>query len=159
MQTKVLSLKALLEKLLPLREKGDRIVFTYGWFDIVPVWHVRSLSAARADGDLLILGLNSDRSVATIKGPQRPIVPEDQRAEVLAGLWCIDFITLFDEPDPFNLIRALRPDVLVKGDDWPEDQIIGADIVKAGCGKVVRVPLAQGSSTTLIIEQIIKNYT
>ena len=159
MQTKLLSLEALQEKLQPLRGKGHRIVFTNGCFDILHVGHVRYLTAARQEGDLLILGLNSDRSVATIKGPQRPIVPEDQRAEVLAGLWCIDFITLFDEPDPFNLIRALRPDVLVKGDDWPEDQIIGADIVKAGGGKVVRVPLAQGSSTTLIIEQIIKNYT
>ena len=158
MQNKILALEALQEKLQALRRKGHRIVFTNGCFDILHVGHLRYLTAARQEGDLLVVGLNSDRSVAVIKGPRRPIVPAEQRAEILSGLNCIDFITLFDEQDPFNLIRLIRPDVLVKGGDWPEDQIIGADIVKADGGKVVRVPLIKGNSTTAIIEKILKNY-
>ena len=158
MQNKILALEALQEKLQALRRKGHRIVFTNGCFDILHVGHLRYLTAARQEGDLLVVGLNSDRSVAVIKGPRRPIVPAEQRAEILSGLKCIDFITLFDEPDPFNLVRLIRPDVLVKGGDWPEDQIIGADIVKADGGKVVRVPLIKGNSTTAIIEKILKNY-
>ena len=140
------------------RRNGQRIVFTNGCFDILHIGHITLLHTAADQGDKLIVGLNSDRSVAVIKGPRRPIVPAEQRAEILSGLNCIDFITLFDEPDPFNLIRLIRPDVLVKGGDWPEDQIIGADIVKADGGKVVRVPLIKGNSTTAIIEKILKNY-
>ena len=158
MQNKVVDLETLQKRLQPLRRKGRRVVFTNGCFDILHIGHVRYLTTARQQGDLLIVGLNSDQSVVAIKGPKRPIVPEEQRAEVLAGLWCIDFITLFHEPDPLRLIRAIHPDVLVKGDDWPEDQIIGADDVKAGGGKVVRVPLVKDSSTTRIIETIINNY-
>ena len=159
MRNKILDPQTLQEKLQALRRKGRRVVFTNGCFDILHVGHLRYLAAARQEGDLLVVGLNSDRSVIAIKGPRRPIVPEGQRAEILAGLSCIDFITLFDEPDPFNLIRLIRPDVLVKGDDWPEDKIIGADIVKADGGKVVRVPLVKGNSTTAIIEKILSNYS
>jgi D-beta-D-heptose 7-phosphate kinase/D-beta-D-heptose 1-phosphate adenosyltransferase len=159
MQNKILDPETLQEKLQASHRKGHRIVFTNGCFDILHVGHLRYLTAARQEGDLLVVGLNSDRSVAEIKGPRRPIVPEQQRAEILSGLSCIDYVTLFDEPDPFNLIQLIRPDVLVKGDDWPEDQIIGADIVKADGGKVVRVPLVKGNSTTAIIDKILKNYT
>ena len=159
MKNKILDRETLQEKVKALQRKGHRTVFTNGCFDILHVGHLRYLTAARQEGELLVVGLNSDRSVAEIKGPRRPIVPEQQRAEILSGLSCIDFITLFDEPDPFNLIQLIHPDVLVKGDDWPEDQIIGADIVKADGGKVVRVPLVKGNSTTAIIDKILKNYT
>jgi D-beta-D-heptose 7-phosphate kinase/D-beta-D-heptose 1-phosphate adenosyltransferase len=141
-----------------LRAGGKRIVFTNGCFDLVHVGHVRYLKAARAEGDVLVVGLNSDRSVAAIKDPRRPIVPQDQRAEVLAGLACVDYIVLFDAPDPLALIQTLRPDVLVKGDDWPEDQIIGADFVKTAGGKVVRIPLVPGGSTSEIIDRIVRRY-
>jgi D-beta-D-heptose 7-phosphate kinase/D-beta-D-heptose 1-phosphate adenosyltransferase len=151
-----------LDKLIPvtasLRGEGKRIVFTNGCFDILHVGHVRYLTAAKAEGDVLIVGLNSDRSIRQIKDPRRPIVPEDQRAEVLAGLECVDFIVLFDAPDPLALIESLAPDVLVKGDDWPEDQIIGADRVKAAGGKVVRVPSVPHGSTSEIIERIAERY-
>jgi D-beta-D-heptose 7-phosphate kinase/D-beta-D-heptose 1-phosphate adenosyltransferase len=141
-----------------LRRAGKRIVFTNGCFDILHVGHVRYLTAAKALGDVLIVGLNSDRSVRQIKEPRRPVVPEDQRAEVLAGLQCIDYIVLFDEPDPLVLIRTLRPDILVKGDDWPEEQIIGADFVKAGGGKVVRIPVVPDTSTSEIIARIVARF-
>lgn len=158
MQAKLVNLKALKKKLAPLRDAGQKIVFTNGCFDILHAGHVRYLTAARMTGDLLIVGLNSDRSVRKIKEPQRPIVSQDQRAEVLAALACVDFVILFDEPDPLNLIRALRPDVLVKGDDWPEDRIIGADLVKAGGGRIVRVPVVPDTSTSKIIERIVSKY-
>ncbi len=158
MQMKLLSLEELKKRLQPLREAGQRIVFTNGCFDILHVGHVRYLTAARREGDILVVGLNSDQSVQNIKGPQRPIVPEDQRAEVLAGLWCVDFIALFNEPDPLLLIQALRPDVLVKGDDWPEDRIIGADFVKNCGGKVMRVPVVPGASTSKMITRILNNF-
>ena len=158
MRTKLVNLKELKTKLVPLRDAGQKIVFTNGCFDILHAGHVRYLTAARMAGDLLIIGLNSDQSVQKIKEPQRPIVSQGQRAEVLAALWCVDFIIVFDEPDPLNLIRALRPDVLVKGDDWPEDRIIGADFVKAGGGRIVRVPVVPDISTSKIIERIVKKY-
>lgn len=158
MQSKLLSLEELGKRLQPLREKGQRIVFTNGCFDILHVGHVRYLTAARREGDILVVGLNSDQSVQKIKGPQRPIVPEDQRAEVLAGLWCIDFIVLFNEPDPLLLIQTLQPDVLVKGDDWAEDHIIGADFVKNNGGKVVRVAVVPGAATSKIIARILNNF-
>lgn len=152
---KIFELDDLLKILEPLR-KNRVIVFTNGCFDILHAGHVRYLSAAREEGDLLVIGLNSDRSVKEIKGDKRPVIPQSQRAEVLAGLWFVDYIVVFDEPDPHALIQSIRPHVLVKGDDWPEDQIIGADVVKADRGKVVRVPLVQGASTTAIIEKIVK---
>jgi rfaE bifunctional protein nucleotidyltransferase chain/domain len=135
---------------------GKRIVFTNGCFDILHAGHVRYLSAAKSEGDILVVGLNSDASVKAIKGKDRPITPQNQRAEVLAGLACVDYITIFDEPDPLKLIQTLRPDVLVKGDDWPEEHIIGSDFVKSRGGRVVRVPAVPGASTSQIIKRIIK---
>ncbi len=120
--------------------------------------HVRYLAAARSEGEILIVGINSDKSVKSIKGKNRPIMPQDQRAEVLAGLWCVDYIVFFDEPDPLRLIQAIKPDVLVKGEDWDEDKIIGADSVKADGGKVVRVAVVPDISTSMIIKRIIKMY-
>ncbi|MEE8415186.1 MAG: D-glycero-beta-D-manno-heptose 1-phosphate adenylyltransferase, partial [Desulfobacterales bacterium] len=132
-----------------------KIVFTNGCFDILHVGHVRYLAAARNEGDILVVGLNSDRSTRKIKGEQRPIVQQDQRAEILASLCCVDYITIFNEQKPLALIRSIRPDILVKGDDWPEKEIIGGDIVKADGGEVVRVPVVPNISTTSILKRII----
>jgi D-beta-D-heptose 7-phosphate kinase/D-beta-D-heptose 1-phosphate adenosyltransferase len=141
-----------------LRNAGNRIAFTNGCFDILHAGHVRYLTAARAEGDALIVGLNSDASVRKIKGDKRPIVAQEQRAEVLAGLACVDYITIFDEPDPYRLIKALMPDVLVKGADWPEDEIIGADIVNSAGGRVARIDVVPEISTSRIIETILARY-
>jgi len=142
-----------------LRKSGKQIVFTNGCFDILHVGHVRYLTAARSEGDVLVVGLNSDASVKSIKPDNRPIVSQEQRAEVLAGLGVVDFITIFDESDPLlALISAIKPDILVKGADWKEKEIVGADVVKAYGGKVVRVEVVPGISTSRIIRRIIKRF-
>jgi len=140
------------------RSEGHRVVFTNGCFDLLHAGHVYYLAAARRMGDLLVVGLNSDVSVRCIKGPRRPIIKERQRAEVLAGLGCVDYVVIFSEPEPLNLIRGLKPDVLVKGGDWPEEEIVGADFVKSRGGEVRRVPLVSGASTTAIIQTIVQRY-
>ena len=144
MRSKILKLSDLVKVLESLREAGKRIVFTNGCFDILHAGHVRYLTAARSKGDALILGLNSDVSVKSIKPENRPIVSQDQRAEVLAGLTCVDYITIFDEPDPLVLIQTIKPDVLIKGADWKETDIIGSDVVKSYGGKVIRVEVVPG---------------
>jgi len=133
------------------REKGRRVVFTNGCFDIIHAGHVRYMDEARKLGDVLVVGLNSDSSVARIK-PGRPIVPEGQRAEVLAALQMVDFVTVFDEPTPYELIKRLRPDVLVKGGDWKPEDIVGSDLVPV----TKSLPYFEGLSTTEIIEKIKK---
>lgn len=152
---KILGRTELIEKLRPLGEQGLTIVFTNGCFDLIHIGHVRYLSDAKKEGDILVVGVNSDASVRIIKPQNRPIIPEEQRAEVVAALASVDYVTIFDEPDPGNLIRAIAPDVLVKGADWPLDKIIGADFVLGRGGRVERIPLAPGVSTTRIIEKII----
>lgn len=136
------------------REAGRRVVFTNGVFDILHPGHLRYLQQARSLGDLLIIGLNSDASVRRNKGPERPINNESERAEILAALECVDAVVVFDEDTPAAIIRAIQPDVLVKGADWAEDAIVGRDTVEARGGKVVRVPVEQGWSTTDIIRKI-----
>ena len=158
MQSKILKLKDLIFTLKKLRESGKRIVFTNGCFDILHVGHVRYLLDARKKGDILVLGLNSDASVKSIKSDSRPVVSQDQRAEVLAGLACVDYITVFDEPDPLALIRAIKPDVLVKGADWEEKKIIGSDLVKSYGGEVVRITMVPDISTSVIIQRILELY-
>ena len=158
MTDKIFERETLQEKLHALRGGGKKIVFTNGCFDLLHIGHVRYLAAARAEGDVLVVGVNSDRSVRQIKGPGRPVVPANERAEVLASLACVDFVTLFDEPDPLVTIRCLTPDVLVKGADWEEDGIVGRDVVEAMGGRVVRIPLTEGASTSRIIENILTNY-
>lgn len=150
-----MNLDDLLKKTADHRKNGEKIVFTNGCFDILHVGHVRYLAAARNEGDILVVGLNSDRSTRKIKGTQRPIVQQDQRAEILASLCCVDYITIFNEQNPLALIRSIRPDILVKGDDWPEKEIVGGDIVKADGGEVVRVPVVPNISTTSILKRII----
>ena len=137
-----------------LRSDGKSIVFTNGVYDLLHPGHVRYLQAARALGGALIVGVNSDRSVRANKGPTRPINPEVERAEVIAALDCVDAAVIFDEDTPHEIIFRLQPDVLVKGADWAEDAIVGRDIVEARGGRVVRMPIEQGFSTTSLIERI-----
>jgi rfaE bifunctional protein nucleotidyltransferase chain/domain len=140
------------------RQAGQRIAFTNGCFDILHAGHVRYLAAARATADMLVVGLNSDASVRMIKGVRRPLNPATLRAEVLAGLRCVDCVVLFEEPDPLALIKALQPDVLVKGADWSEDRIIGADVVKQRGGRVERIDLVPDISTSTLIDKIIERF-
>jgi rfaE bifunctional protein nucleotidyltransferase chain/domain len=136
------------------RAAGRTIVFTNGVFDLLHPGHVRYLQDARALGDVLIVGLNADASVRRNKGPTRPINPEGERAEIVAALACVDAVVIFDEDTPADVIRLVQPDVLVKGSDWPADQIVGRDTVEARGGRVVLTPVEPGHSTTAIIERI-----
>ena len=137
-----------------LRANGKKIVFTNGCFDIIHPGHTRYLSAARELGNHLIVAVNSDRSVRTIKGPSRPVLPAEARAELLAALGCVDTVIIFDEDNPLVVIQYLLPHVLVKGEDWPDEKIIGAEVVKDAGGEVGRIPFLTGYSTTEIIKKI-----
>ena len=137
-----------------MQAKGGLVVFTNGVFDLLHPGHVRYLQDARRLGALLIVGVNSDRSVRAIKEPGRPLNPEDERAEVLLSLECVDAVVVFDEDDPHRLIEAIQPDVLVKGADWGPTEIIGRDVVEARGGRVVRIDLAPGYSTTELIRRV-----
>ncbi|MDE3157005.1 MAG: D-glycero-beta-D-manno-heptose 1-phosphate adenylyltransferase [Acidobacteriota bacterium] len=130
------------------------IVMTNGVYDLLHPGHVRYLQAARAEGDFLIVGVNTDRSVRAIKGPERPILPEQERAELIAALACVDAVVLFDEETPAAVIEAIQPDVLVKGADWAPDRIVGRDTVTRRGGRVVRIPVEEGHSTTALIERM-----
>lgn len=141
-----------------LKQAGKRIVFTNGCFDIIHVGHVRYLKEARNLGDVLVVGLNSDESVRTIKGMSRPIVPQGERAEVLSSLRDVDYVVIFNEPDPYNTIAAVKPDILVKGGDWRIEDIVGRDIVESCGGKVCTIPFIEGASSSRIIEDIINKY-
>ena len=155
MHEKVLSRSEVVSALTARRTQGQRVVFTNGCFDLMHVGHTRYLQAARELGDLLVVGVNTDRSVRSLnKGLDRPIVPEHQRAEVLAALACVDYVVLFDEPDPGRLIIEIQPDVLVKGGDWTPDKIIGRETVEARGGVVKTLPLVPGVSTTALVEKI-----
>lgn len=136
------------------RAKGQTVVFTNGCFDLLHRGHVHTLRQAKAAGDLLIVAVNSDQSVKAIKTPQRPILPETDRVELIAAMEMVDYVILFDEPDPYKLIAAIKPQVLAKGGDWGGEKIIGADIVEAAGGRVAVIPYLKGFSTTEIIERI-----
>lgn len=155
MSDKVTTPKRLVEILERARTQGRRIVFTNGCFDLMHIGHTRYLQKAKALGDVLVVGVNSDESVRALnKAAGRPIVPETERAEVLASLACVDYVVIFNEPDPSNLITLLQPDVLVKGGDWAPDRIIGRDVVERRGGIVRTIPLVPGASTTAIIQRI-----
>ena len=154
MAYKILS-PARLREILKKR-RGKTIVFTNGCFDILHIGHVKYLKAAKSKGDILIVGLNADRSVRRLKGPSRPLTPQNERAQILAALECVDFVVLFNEDTPERLIRMLQPDVLVKGGDWPLDKIVGADIVRAKKGRVLAIPYVKNRSTTGLIHKILK---
>ena len=136
------------------RAAQRRIVFTNGCFDLLHVGHVRYLAAARAAGDLLVVGINDDASVRRVKGPSRPLVPEAARAEVVAALAAVDYVSLFSEDTPLALIQAVQPDVLVKGSDWAVDQVVGREVVEARGGRVLLIPVVPGFSTTALAERL-----
>jgi rfaE bifunctional protein nucleotidyltransferase chain/domain len=139
-----------------LKRRGKRIVFTNGCFDILHIGHIRCLEKAKKEGDILIVALNSDRSIRSIKGPSRPFTPEAERAEVLSALTCVDYVVIFDEPDPLELISFLKPDILVKGGDWTPETTIGREVVEGIGGKVVIIPQIQGVSTSAVVDRIVK---
>ena len=154
MSGKIRSLDALKKIVASAKTAGKTIVFTNGCFDLLHRGHVHVLREAKACGDILIVGVNSDRSVKTIKGPNRPVLPEQDRLELMAALEMVDYVVLFDESDPYNLIAALQPHVLAKGGDWSQQNIIGSDIVENEGGRVAIIPYLKGLSTTELIEKI-----
>lgn len=147
----------LLRKEISLLKK--RLVFTNGCFDILHVGHVRYLKRARALGDVLVVAVNSDRSVRRIKGPSRPVIPEMERVEVLAALECVDYVFLFDELTPGKIIETVLPDILVKGSDWDLECIVGRDVVERNGGSVVTIPIVGGASTSRIIQNILDRFS
>jgi D-beta-D-heptose 7-phosphate kinase/D-beta-D-heptose 1-phosphate adenosyltransferase len=140
------------------KTQGKRIVFTNGCFDLLHIGHIRYLEEARSLGDVLVVGVNSDRSVRTLKGPQRPILSEEERAEILSGLECVNYVIIFDEPTPLELISLLQPHILVKGGDWTKDSTVGKEVVERSGGEVVILPFVEGSSTSNLIETILRRY-
>ncbi len=153
--SKILDREQLVGVRARLRAEGKRLAFTNGCFDLLHSGHIRTLEFARSCADALVVAINADAGVRGLKGPGRPIVPEYERAEVLASLACVDYVVLFAEPDPGDLIRAVVPDVLVKGGDWAVDAIVGRDTVEAAGGRVERVPPVEGRSTTNIIAKVL----
>jgi D-beta-D-heptose 7-phosphate kinase/D-beta-D-heptose 1-phosphate adenosyltransferase len=141
-----------------LKVKGKRIVFTNGCFDLLHIGHVRYLEEAKSLGDILVVGVNSDASVRSLKGPDRPILPEEVRAEILSALGCVDYVTIFDELTPSNLISLLLPHILVKGGDWTKEATVGWETVEGAGGEVVILPFVEGSSTSQLIETILKRF-
>lgn len=152
---KILALQSLLRELRKRTRRKERVVFTNGVFDILHAGHVRYLKAARNLGDCLVVAVNSDESARRLKGPARPIIPQRDRAELLAALECVDYVTIFSDLTPARLIAAVVPRVLVKGADWRTGDIVGNETLKKTGGRVVRIPLAKGRSTTDIIRRII----
>jgi len=158
MRQKIKERKELFKIIKELKARRKRIVFTNGCFDLLHIGHVRYLEEAKALGDVLVVGVNSDTSVRKLKGPQRPILSEEERTEILSGLECVDYVTLFNEMDPLNLITSLQPDVLVKGGDWAKEQIVGREVVERSGGEVVILPFIGKASTSTLIETILKRY-
>lgn len=155
---KIKSLEEIIQIRARYRELGKKLVFTNGCFDILHVGHVRYLNHARSLGDVLVVGVNSDRSVREIKGQSRPIIPEMERAEVLSALASVDLVFIFDDPTPKRVIDAVVPDVLIKGADWDISEIVGRDTVENAGGVVRNVPLVEGASTTQIIRIVLDRF-
>lgn len=152
----VLTLEQTIVRFAREKRNGKRVVFTNGCFDLLHPGHIRSLEAARALGDVLIVGMNNDESVRTLKGEGRPVIPDEERAEILASVECVDAVLIFEELTPQRVVSELVPDVLVKGGDWPGNQIVGREEVEAAGGKVVLVDVVPGYSTTEILKKIRK---
>lgn len=151
--------KKLLKVIKNFKKQKKKIVFTNGCYDILHAGHVKFLQEAKKLGDILLVAINSDSSVRKIKGKKRPIVPQKERAEVLSALKCVDLVTVFYEKDPYKIINDIKPDILVKGGDWPVNKIIGADIVRKKGGLVKTIKYIKGSSTTDIISRVLKSYS
>ncbi len=158
MKQKIKERKELTKIIRILKAKGKRIVFTNGCFDLLHIGHVRYLEKAKIIGDILVVGINSDSSVRKLKGPKRPLLPVRERAEILSGLGCVDYVTIFNELDPLKLVTSLQPNVLVKGGDWTKEQIVGGGVVEKSGGEVVIIPFVRGASTSDLIETILKRY-
>lgn len=141
------------------RRRNDKVVFTNGCFDILHVGHIEYLKFARKQGDLLVVGLNTDSSIKKLKGPNRPIVSQDERAKMLAALEDVSYVVLFDELTPMSIITSLKPEILVKGEDWKDAGVVGQEFVESYGGKVVLAPLVEGISTTNIVSRIINKHT
>jgi len=154
LRTKIIPYNKIAELSENLHNQGKRIIFTNGCFDILHLGHVLYLESAKAMGDVLIVGLNGDASVKRLKGNERPIIPEDERALVLAALETVDYVCIFEQDTPYELIDLIKPNVLVKGGDWPIDKIVGADIVQKAGGDVCSLHYVTGLSSTNIIERI-----
>ncbi len=157
--TKIVSLPELKRKINRLKKNGKRMVFTNGCFDILHYGHVKYLQDARAKGDFLVVAVNSDSSIKNIKAKNRPVISQGDRLKTLAALSCVDFVILFGQSNPLRLIKALKPDILIKGADWSRKNIIGADFVSSYGGKVLTVDLVKGRSTSLIIEKIVRDFS
>ena len=155
---KILPLEEAYKVVDGIKQQGKCVVFTNGCFDLLHPGHTRLLEGARRLGDVLVLALNSDNSVMALKGPRRPIFPQEERAEVLAALASVDFVTIFDDLMPQAVIARMLPHVLVKGGDWGETQIVGREEVEAAGGQVVRIPVASGFSTSAFIQQALRNF-
>ncbi len=159
MHQKIYTLEPLVSRITTHRQAAESIVFTNGCFDLLHIGHVRYLQEAKHMGDRLVVGINSDQSVRNLsKGTGRPIISDQNRAEVIAALGCVDYVILFDESDPLTLIKALQPQILVKGGDWEPDRIVGKEFVEKRGGSVRSIPLTPESSTTLIIQKILAAY-
>jgi len=152
----IIEIKELLYEIAQLKKEGKKIVFTNGCFDIIHTGHVHYLSEAKLLGDILIIGMNTDSSVSRLKGSDRPLNNQEDRALILDSLKPVDFVILFDEDTPFNLINSIKPDILVKGGDYKIENIIGADVVQKNGGEVKTIPFVTGKSTTLLLEKIRK---
>ena len=152
---KIRGLEELVRIVRERKALGHRAVFTNGCFDLIHRGHTRLLQQARELGDLLIVGLNSDASVRSLKGPTRPVLSQEERAEVLSALASVDYVVIFEEADPSRTIAALQPDVLAKGADWAKEEVVGRELVEGRGGRVVTIPLVKGSSTTGIIQRIL----
>ena len=158
MVNKIKKEKDLLAVIRQLKQEGKKIVMTNGCFDLIHVGHVRYLQEAKHQGDVLVVALNTDQSTRSLKGPQRPIVPEDERAEILSALAYVDYVILFDEPTPLRLIEQILPHVLVKGGDWGTHRIVGAQAVENSGGKVLSIPMTPDRSTSNLIQKILQRY-
>jgi len=158
LKTKLKSLGIIKNEIKALQQQGKKIVFTNGCFDILHAGHVDIFHQARNLGDVLVVAVNSDISIKKIKGEKRPVVPQAQRMQVLAALEAIDYVVIFDEENPFEIIKEIQPDILVKGGDWPVETIVGRELVEKKGGKVLSIPLMEGISTTNIIEEVKKRF-
>ena len=154
MDEKLLTIDSLTEKLAWHRKRKETIVFTNGCFDVIHRGHIELLKFCKSQGDIIVVGLNSDDSVKAIKGPDRPIYNQDDRVAVLAALETVNYITVFDEPDPLELIKKVKPDILVKGEDWAQKGVVGREFTESYGGKVVLAPLVKGKSSTATIEKM-----
>jgi len=159
LRDKIKDLKELKKAIDFHKKKDKKIVFTNGCYDLIHIGHLRCFREGKRLGDILIVALNSDRSVRSIKGPPRPIIPQEERAEIVSSLESVDYVTIFDQDDPLDIIASVKPDILVKGGDWNLNTIVGREIVESYGGKVFALPLVKGVSTTQIIKNIASQYS